>query len=112
MLPKKRRISREEFKITSQAKRYNSPHLLLSVVSGSKLKESKFSFSVSKKILKSAASRNKFRRQGYSVIGKLLSKIKSGYFCFFSLKKSDQNLNFKEIEKEIIGLLETASVLL
>lgn len=114
MLPKKRRIRRKEFQnIFLKGKKFNSPALLLNLamnnngVSGG---ESQFSFSVSKKVSKSAVSRNKLRRRGYSSIERL-KNIKPGFQAIFSFKKGAEKYKFSQIEREIINLLSNASVL-
>lgn len=116
MLPKKRRIERKEFSpILTTGKRYNSPHLLLYVAKigdNNKNKETKFSFSVSKKVCKNAVDRNKYRRQGYSVISKNIKQIKPGYLCSFSFKKGRGSIDFSTLEKEIVQLLSDALVLI
>ena len=115
MLPKKRRIARLEFtNILSKGKRYNSPHLLLYIASNSKEshKDSTFSFSVSKKVCSNAVDRNKYRRQGYSTVGKHIKLIKPGFQCSFSFKKGIKGLTFGILEKEILELLSNSGVLL
>ena len=49
--------------------------------------------------------RNKYRRQGYSIIYKYLQKIPDGFLFFFSFKKGQYPVLFSELEKEIAGLL-------
>ncbi|MCX6701862.1 MAG: ribonuclease P protein component [Candidatus Zambryskibacteria bacterium] len=115
MLPKKRRIQRKDFPlILSKNKRYNSPNLLLHVtpINSNKTKESRFSFSVSKKVCPKATDRNKYRRQGYSVISKNLNRIKPEYYCFFSFKKTSKPIIFSALEKEILELLSSSLVLI
>ena len=113
MLPKKRRIPRKEFpKILAEGKRYNSPDLLLYSANINKNIPSKFSFSVSKKVFKNATDRNKYRRRGYAVINRHISKIKTGYLCFFSFKKGQSKITFKILEEQITDLLKQANVLI
>ncbi len=112
MLSKNRRITRKEFpKIISEAKRFNSPNLLLYLYKDSKDKESKFSFSVSKKVLKKAVDRNKFRRRGYSIVNILLNRTKKGFLCFFHFKKESRAVSFVSLEKEIEELLFNSGVI-
>ncbi len=115
MLPKKRRIKRSEFaNILSKGKRYNSEHLLLYVspIDPDGInKESRFSFSVSKKVSKLSVDRNKHRRRGYAVISRYLKDIKSGFFYFFSFKKSSNSIDFSLLEKEIKELLFNSRML-
>ncbi|TSC70546.1 MAG: hypothetical protein CEO12_267 [Parcubacteria group bacterium Gr01-1014_46] len=115
MLPKKRRIERKYFgQIMSQGKRYNSPSFTLYLAKmdvGNGLPDSKFSFSVSKKVLKRAVDRNKLRRRGYSVISRNLKKIKPGFFVFFLYKKGFEK-DYSLLEKEINGLLSSTLVII
>ena len=100
--------------ILTTGKRYNSEHLLLYVAKDyqdKKSENSRFAFSVSKKVCKNATDRNKLRRQGYSLIGKYTKKIKPGFLCFFSLKKNSKNINFQSFEKEVSELLSMSSML-
>ncbi len=116
MLPKKRRISRKEFPyILSKGKRYNSPHLLLYVAkidNSPETKDSRFSFSISKKVHPLAVDRNKSRRRGYSIINKNLAKIRPGYLCFFSFKKGNGEVSFNDLEKEVLELLSASGVII
>jgi ribonuclease P protein component len=113
MLPKNRRIKRSEFQhILSHGKRYYSPHLILYIANKTKPLPSQFSFSVSKKVKNKATDRNTYRRQGYAVIQKTISRIKPGYFFTFSFKKSGEKLTFSILEKEIVSLLEASGMVL
>jgi len=117
MLPKNRRIPKQEFPyILSSGKRVSSPHLLLyiSPIPQKKAQLSRFTFSVSKKIAKKAVERNKLRRWGYASIRNILKNIKengSGYFLFFSFKKNSISLGYKTVETEIQELLSAADML-
>ena len=109
MLPKKKRIPRQDFsEIISRGKRYHSPHFFLYTLPAS---ISKFSFSVSKKVATHAVDRNKLRRRGYSVISKHTEDIKTGVLCFFSFKKGSTTISFSVLEKEIVDLLKSAAVI-
>jgi ribonuclease P protein component len=116
MLPKKRRISRATFPyIIRSGRRTNSPSLLLytALVDGNtKEKETKISFSVSKKVCSGASDRNKHRRWGYSAVSPLLKNIKNGYYLFFCFKKTQKPLSFKQIQKEVLELLSVSGVLI
>ncbi len=112
MLPKSRRIPRADFqKILSFGKRFDSPHFSLRVFSADKNSGSKFSFSVSKKIKKLAADRNRLRRRGYAIVGKSLKNIETGFFCFFSFKKTENTIPFSVLGGEVVDLLREANVL-
>ncbi len=99
MLPKNRRIPRKQFPLffSSGARIYRNGLFLLKVASGAK-GESKFCFSVSKKIAKKAVDRNKARRSGYRSIGKILNQIKPEFMAIFSflrLPKNDHEVDLK-----------------
>jgi ribonuclease P protein component len=115
MLPKKRRISRKEFgHLFLNGKRFNSSAFLMNLVTKDKAfssNDTRFSFSVSKKVSNSAVLRNKLRRRGYSVVEKNIEKIKTGFLISFSFKKGAEKYSFDQTEKEIVDLLSKASVL-
>jgi ribonuclease P protein component len=108
MLPKNKRIPRKEFSyILKNGKRLNSPHFLLYIAKSHKDTDlSRFSFSISKKILKNAVDRNKHRRRGYAAVKNMIDSVKSSYFFFFSYKKGAYPLKFSIIESEIRNLLK------
>ncbi len=113
MLPKSRRISREEFSsILKAGKRYASSHFTLYVAQNKAnlKKPSQFSFSVSKKIAKSAVERNRLRRRGYSAIKGLVKEVKHGYLLMFSFK--NKTVSVESIHKELGELLSDSAVLL
>lgn len=113
MLPKTWRVSKKEFaEILSKGKRYNSPHFLLYCIEDTKAgsKNSRFAFSVSKKVGKTAVQRNRLRRQGYSVIQRAQKDVSSGKVLFFSFKKGSESLKFESIDREIRELLYVSGV--
>lgn len=107
MLHKERRIPKAYFPyILKNGARYYSPHLLLYTAKiGNETEKSRFSFSISKKIAKSAVVRNKMRRRGYSIIGKNLMKFKNNHFMFFCFKKGCEKADFSALEAEIMTLI-------
>lgn len=114
MLPKQRRIPRENFShILAHGSRFNSQHLLLYIAKNTLVAKNKarIAFSVSKKVCPSAVDRNKYRRMGYSALSPEISNIKDGYLLFFSYKKGSVPVSFKTIQNEIMGLLSTSSML-
>lgn len=87
MLPKNRRIPRKMFPLLSDgAKVFKNNVFLLRFVQGNN-KESRFCFSVSKKIAKNAVIRNRLRRTGYQLLEKYVPKIKPGVLALFSFRK-------------------------
>lgn len=111
MLPKNRRIPRKDFKyILTNNKRYVGESLLLymaTIPESNKQRETKVSFSVSKKVCSKAVDRNRNRRRGYSVVSEHIKQIKLGYFLFFTFKK---NPEYVVLKKEINQLLYNAGM--
>ncbi|MBA3733099.1 ribonuclease P protein component [Patescibacteria group bacterium] len=113
MLPKKRRISRKEFPhILSTGKRFNSQSLLLYLALDKTNILSRFSFSLSKKTCALATERNKYRRQGYSLITENLKRIKPGFLLFFSFKKGSLPISYDKLRAEVEELLSNSGVII
>ncbi len=115
MLRKNWRIERKYFPyIVKNATRYNSKHLFLNLAKIPKEDgkgNSRFSFSVPKKVEKSAVKRNKLRRWGYDALLNIKNDIKPGVFCFFIFKRAESKPNFEETRREIAELLSIGSML-
>lgn len=115
MLSKTRRIERKYFnQILSNSKRHNSKSFTLyvsKIEDGGAVKGSRWAFSVSKKVIKTAVGRNKQRRRGYSAVAKLVSIVKPGYFLFFVYKKGFET-EYTALEGEIKTLLSSALVII
>lgn len=105
MLPQSHRIPRKMFPLLKNgAKAYKNSLFLLKTVDNNE-KNSRFCFSVSKKVAKNAVIRNRLRRQGYDFIQKHLLEIKPNTIALFSFKKVPQkvtetNENIEKILKE------------
>jgi ribonuclease P protein component len=116
MLPKKRRIPRKDFvHVLTKGKRFTSPSLLLymaKIDAKNGLEPSKFSFSVSKKVCPKAVGRNKHRRRGYSIVSGEISRIKPGFYCFFSVKKTNKPISFDVFKHEVKELLSVSGMLI
>jgi len=112
MLPKNRRIPRKMFPLLQNgAKTFKNKLFLLRFVAKSepKNKESRFCFSVSKKISKKAVIRNKLRRAGYGLLKEHLLKIKPEILAFFSFKEVPKNN--EEIVKNLESILKESSLI-
>lgn len=116
MLPKKNRISRALFDtLLKGGIFFHSEHLSLRVIKQQK-GLLKFSFVVSKKVSKSAVTRNLLRRRGYVI---LLNTIKTkskdimnvGIIGAFFFKKGAEKLGFPELQEEIAFLLKKAKII-
>jgi len=112
MLPKLQKINREDFpKDFRKGRTYNSLNISLSVTKNKVNTPSKFSFVSSSKVSKKAIKRNLLRRRGYYIIRKNKTQIKPGFICVLFFKKGAVNLNYKEIEDEILTLLKKSKLL-
>jgi ribonuclease P protein component len=115
MLPKNRRISRKDFPyILKNKKTYHTPGLFLYLapIDLKNKPESKVSFSISKKVCPKATDRNRYRRWGYFTVSKRLKKIKPGFYCFFSFKKTGKVETYNNVEKNVLELLSSSGVLI
>jgi ribonuclease P protein component len=108
MLPKNKKIPRKIFPfILKKADVFKNNLFILKFTKGGK--ESRFCFSVSKKISKSAVIRNKIRRAGYRLLKKHISKIKPGALIIFSFIRLPKNE--EEIDKSIESILREAKMM-
>lgn len=104
MLPKKQRIPRDLFPLLIKGKIFKNKLFLLRVVSYQGV-GSRFCFSVSKKVAKSAVVRNRWRRAGYRLIKPFIPKIKPNLLItlsFLTIPKDieDVGINIGNILKE------------
>ncbi len=113
MIPKSRKIQRVEFPQNfHNGYKYHSPAIFLLVTKQrcENLK-TKYSFIISKKVLKSATKRIFLKRIGYNIIKNIINDIKPGFFCIFYFKKGSDKLRYDDIRIEIIKLLKKADIL-
>ena len=90
MLPKKQRLPRRIFTwLLKGAKFFQNEVFLLRMANGEG--QSRFGFSVSKKISKSAVARNRLRRLGYRLIKPHISAIPEGFLASISYKKDPKD---------------------
>lgn len=73
---------------------------------------SRIGISVSKKAYKSSVKRNLYRRRIKEIVRTGCFNLKQGYDLIFVVKKTEQIPPYREIEKEIIDLLEKAKLIL
>jgi ribonuclease P protein component len=111
MIPKTSRISREDFeKVMKKGGFLNSSFFTFRFLENP-LKSTHFSVVVSKKIAKTAVSRNKIRRRVYSIIKKHTKELKKPYFITFFAKKGVETAKFNEVEQDILKILEKSKIL-
>jgi ribonuclease P protein component len=87
--------------LSNGAKTFKNNLFLLRFVSKSDQKESRFCFSVSKKVAKSAVVRNRLGRAGYRFLEKYIPKIKPNILAVFSFRAVPKD------NQEIIKQLES-----
>lgn len=109
MLVKARRVRVSDFKERLADTVLHSPSLILTLQKTSK--QSRFAVSISKKVVKGAVDRNRFRRFAYKAIQENLSNINDGALFFFSYKKMKEVKDFQSIKLEIEGLLRKSGYL-
>jgi ribonuclease P protein component len=96
MLPKNKRIKRATFSLLlNGAKILKNDLFLLKFVFGAE-ENSQFSFSVSKKVSKSAVVRNRLRRAGYRLLAKYIDQINPNVLANFSFKSIPKNDEYME----------------
>ncbi len=112
MLPKQRRVGKEYFeRIGKNGVSYHSPFFSVRILKSPEHKESKFSFTVSKKVSPGAVERNLLKRRGYSVVKDLLTKTQPFLLCAISIKKGAEVLLFQKFKEEIITLFKKATII-
>lgn len=104
MLPKNRRIPRKMFPLLqNRAKVFKNNLFLLRFVQNKEQKVSRFCFSVSKKVAKSAVVRNRLRRNGYRLLEKYKDQIKPSALAVFYFRAMPKDE--KEITKKLESIL-------
>jgi len=102
MLPKKKRLNKELFsEINKGFKKVDTPLFLLKARFLVINQLPKFSCVVSKKVSKSAVSRNRLRRVFYEALRKNVPLAPRGAIFVFYLKPQSLNLEQKSFEAEI-----------
>ena len=100
MLPKKKRLNKEDFKNLRPQSLFRGTFV---DISGSESKETKFACVVSKKRFKKAVERNKARRKVYNILNKV--KLESPHLIVVYPKQNIVNSSSKNIENEIVSAL-------
>lgn len=102
MLPRTKRLNRELFgEINKGSKRIDTPLFLLKARFLGTDEPARFSCVVSKKVSKSAVSRNRLRRVFYEAIRKSsVGSLKGAFFVFY-LKSPSLRAEQKDFETEI-----------
>ena len=82
-----------------------SPHIRYVFVNIDEDIHSRCAVVVSKKIAKSAVSRNKQRRRVYNILSDIYPHICKGNYIFLFIQKNVLDINYKELQQEIERML-------
>jgi len=112
MLPKKYRLRlKKDFDRIFQKGRFAGGRFFTMGCGKNDLDISRFAVVVSKKVDKRAVRRNLVRRRSGEIIRLGRGKIKTGFDFVFIAKPAVLGKTYKEIEKDIIGLLGKAKMI-
>ncbi|HNV97396.1 MAG TPA: ribonuclease P protein component [bacterium] len=113
MIAREFRISRKkDFDIILKSKlKFYSNNFVLRF-SKNELSKSRFCVVVSKKISKKAVIRNKIRRRVYEIIRLNYNKIKPGFDFMILVKLSVLELEYKDIERDLLYVFKKANILI
>ena len=101
MFPKYSRIQKGDvLKVIKEGASYHSPSFLLKTLKNPS-KTTLFAVIVSKKVSKTAVSRNRNKRRVREIIKKEAGRIPQGYFCIVMMKKDLNKTLFKDIQNEL-----------
>ena len=105
MFPKYSRIQKGDIlKVIKEGVSYHSPSFVLKLLKNPQ-KTKLFAVIVSKKVAKTAVSRNKNKRKVREIIKASAKKIPEGCFCIVMLKKDLNKSLFKDVENEYKEIL-------
>jgi ribonuclease P protein component len=109
MLSRENRLSREKeiSWVYRNGQSYQGQFVNLKVLKN-KLSMSRFCFVISNKVAPRAVRRNRVKRQFREIIRLQLGKIKSGIDCLIMAKRGITGLEYRQMEEEIIKLLQKA----
>ncbi len=111
MISKSQRINRDNFEnIMKKGGMINSSLFSLKFLKNP-INTTHFSVVVSKKVAKTAVLRNKIRRRGYSVFGKVAKSLNNPYFIILFVKRGAEKATFTETEVQILEMLKKAKIL-
>lgn len=109
MIPKKRRVKKDEIPLIFKIGRsYHSPLFLVKVVKDGL--KSEFGVVIASKTARNAIERNLWKRRIKSIIRQEIVRIKPGFKVLVFLKKRPE-LEFKYLKEELSGLLQQSGLL-
>jgi ribonuclease P protein component len=113
MLSKKRRIEKKNFTALQKKGKSLFTKLFSVTVGALKDKEAfKVSVVVSKKVAKTAVTRNRLRRVVYGALGEMLPHLQKGLFFIFYLKSGVEKITKSQLEKEIQDLFKNNGLII
>lgn len=105
MFKKNSRIDKKDVvRVMKEGVTYHSPSFLLKLLRNPQ-KTKLFSVIVSKKVAKTAVSRNKNKRRVREIVKKQEKNIPQGYFYIIILKKDLKEMVFGDVQNEIKELI-------
>lgn len=100
MLPKAKKLIKDQFTtVIEKGQAFHSPFFILKI--SHQEGNTRFGVSVPKKVAKTAVSRNKFRRQAYSIVGHFIDEIADNLLVVLVFKTGSEKLKFHELQEEI-----------
>ena len=102
MLKRSHKISRREFLSVSPARPFHTDYFSIRAVPA---ENPRFSVVVSKKVARTAVSRNRLRRRVYAVLAEALPRMRAPLRASIYAKKGAETLSYPDIKKEILFLL-------
>jgi ribonuclease P protein component len=108
MLPKRSRIARSAFAPLLQSRQFkHSPHFTLRFSRDEAIKVPKIAVSVSKKVSKSAVTRNGIRRRAYAALAPLFPPLPAGLYLVVA-KSGASEARGERLRAELRSLLKEA----
>lgn len=112
MLPKKYRLKlKKDFDGIFKGGKFIGARLFTLGYDKNEFDFSRFAAVVPKKVSKKAVARNLIRRRALEIIRLGRSKIKNGFDLIFIAKPQSLGKDYKELEEDIITLLDKAKML-
>lgn len=115
MLPRSRRVPTSSFQSKDpsklQSKSFHGSFFSIRANRSTEPFPSRFAIIVSKKVAKSAVSRNKIRRRLYEAVKTVIRDVKPGFVILIYPKKEAQTMDFRDLCKNVRDLLAEARIL-
>lgn len=110
MIPKKNRLSQQDFKkYLGKTRVLNGEHLYIRFGTVN-LENTHFSVVVSKKVAKTSVLRNLIKRRGYMILSDYLNKFPKGFICMVFMGKGSSSISYATLSKELCELLRKIKI--